>query len=241
MSSDEAAGDAQGQQRVTHIILRAEGWFEGPDRVLPVAAYELDGRAAADSVVYGHAGFVPDHYLVGLGPEAVASAADLVAAGLWGRAEGGYRWLDQDVAGLLRARQRKSDEEAARARAREKEKQDEGLAELAEAMVAAPPCAVCGTPSSRVELVAPGTFPAEWERCPGTVRDRFLHREPGQWYLLFTGSRPTTVMATPSTPPGPAGSPGRSGLRCASRRSTRPGSTTMRGSLNLSFIPYCPV
>jgi hypothetical protein len=56
MSSDEAAGDAHGQQRVTHIILRTEGWFEGPDRVLPVAAYELDGRAAVDSVVYGHAG-----------------------------------------------------------------------------------------------------------------------------------------------------------------------------------------
>jgi hypothetical protein len=38
MSGDEAAGDAPGQQGVTHIILRAEGWFVGPDRVLPVAA-----------------------------------------------------------------------------------------------------------------------------------------------------------------------------------------------------------
>ena len=74
--------------------MRADGWFDGPDRVLPVAAYELNGRAMADSVVYGHAGFVPDYYLAGLGPEAAASAADLVAAGLWGRAEGGYRVLD---------------------------------------------------------------------------------------------------------------------------------------------------
>jgi hypothetical protein len=171
MSSGEAGGDAQGQQRVTHIILRADGWFDGPDRVLPVAAYELDGRAAADSVVYGHAGFVPDYYLADLGPEAAVSAADLVAAGLWGRAEGGYRWLDQEVVDFLRERQRESDEEAARARAREKAKRDEGLAELAEAMLAAPPFAVCGTPSARVELVAPGGFPAEWERLPGTVRD----------------------------------------------------------------------
>jgi hypothetical protein len=167
--------------------LRAEGWFDGPDRVLPVAAYELDCRAAVDSVVYGHAGFVPDYYLADLGPEAAVSAADLVAAGLWGRAEGGYRWLDQEVVDFLQERQRESDEEAARARAREKEEEDEGLAELAEAMEAAPPCAVCGTPSARVELVAPGGFPAEWERWPGTVRDTFLHREPGQWYLLFTG------------------------------------------------------
>jgi hypothetical protein len=54
-------------------------------------------------------------------------------------------------------------------------------------MVAAPPCAVCGTPSARVELVAPGGLPAEWERWPGTVRDTFLDREPGQWYLLLDG------------------------------------------------------
>jgi len=161
MSGDEPAGDAQGQQRVTHIILRADGWFDGPDRVLPVAAYELNGRAMADSVVYGHAGFVPDYYLADLGPEAAASAADLVAAGLWARAEGGYRVLDQEVAAFLLERQRKSDEEAARARARQKAKEDEGLAELAEAMLAAPPCAVCGTPSARIELVAPGGLPAE--------------------------------------------------------------------------------
>ena len=121
MSGDEPAGAAQGQQRITHIILRADGWFDGPDRVLPVAAYELNGRAMADSVVYGHAGFVPDYYLAGLGPEAAASAADLVTAGLWGRAEGGYRVLDQEVAAFLLERQRKSDEEAARARPSEGE------------------------------------------------------------------------------------------------------------------------
>ena len=233
MSGDEPAGDAQGQQRVTHIILRADGWFDGPDRVLPVAAYELNGRAMADSVVHGHAGFVPDYYLAGLGPEAAASAADLVAAGLWGRAEGGYRVLDQEVAAFLLERQRKSDEEAARAHARQKAKEDEGLAELAEAMLAAPPCAVCGTPSARIELVAPGGLPAEWERWPGTVRDTFLHREPGQWYLLFDGVAAGNGYGDPIE----ASRAVRSGLRWASPRSARPGSTTMRGSARTAMPP----
>lgn len=89
-----------------------------------------------------------------------------------------------------------------RGRARQKAKEDEGLAELAEAMLAAPPCAVCGTPSARIELVAPGGLPAEWERWPGTVRDTFLHREPGQWYLLFdgvaAGKEPGLRVAVPS-------------------------------------------
>jgi len=40
----------------------------------------------------------------------------------------------------------------------------------------------------RIELVAPGHFPAEWEQWPSTVRASIVRqREPGQWYLLFKG------------------------------------------------------
>lgn len=51
-----------------------------------------------------------------------------------------------------------------------------------------PPCAVCGAPSSRVELVAPGELPADWERwdqarATGSLRRRNLD----QWYLFYEG------------------------------------------------------
>ena len=36
--------------------------------------------------------------------------------------------------------------------------------------------------------MAPGHLPAEWEQWPRTVRASITrHRQPGQWYLLFTG------------------------------------------------------
>ena len=114
---------------------------------------------------------------------------------------------------------------------------DQGLAELAEVMLAAPPCAVCGTPSARIELVAPEGLPAGWERWPGTVRDTFLHREPGQWYLLFDGVAAGNGYGDPieasragriarAFPP-PLGFP----------RSALPGSTTMRGSARTAMPP----
>ena len=59
---------------------------------------------------------------------------------------------------------------------------------MAKPMVVTPPCAACGIPSARIELVAPGHFPAEWEQWPSTVRASIVRqREPGQWYLLFKG------------------------------------------------------
>jgi hypothetical protein len=55
-------------------------------------------------------------------------------------------------------------------------------------MVVTPPCAACGAPSARVELVAPGQVPARWEQWSGAGQDSFARRrEPGQWYLLFEG------------------------------------------------------
>jgi integrase len=41
---------------------------------------------------------------------------------------------------------------------------------MATPMMVTPPCAACGTPSARVELVAPGHVPAGWEQWPGTVQ-----------------------------------------------------------------------
>jgi hypothetical protein len=59
---------------------------------------------------------------------------------------------------------------------------------MASALTVIPPCAVCGTPAARIELVAPGQFPAGWDRWPGTVQDIIAReRQLGQWYLLFKG------------------------------------------------------
>ena len=55
-------------------------------------------------------------------------------------------------------------------------------------MVATPSCADCGSPSTRIELVAPAELPATWEQWPSTVQGSFLlQRKPGRWYLIFKG------------------------------------------------------
>ncbi|MEV4481853.1 hypothetical protein [Micromonospora coxensis] len=59
------------------------------------------------------------------------------------------------------------------------------------AFVADPPCAMCGRPSSHVELVAPGAKPADWQRWPPQRRDAYdtARQRHGdqQWWLLFSG------------------------------------------------------
>jgi hypothetical protein len=55
-------------------------------------------------------------------------------------------------------------------------------------MVVSPPCAACGDPATRTELVAPDQLPAQWEQWSRTVQDSFLqHRRPGEWYLILDG------------------------------------------------------
>ena len=70
----------------------------------------------------------------------------------------------------------------------ERDREAQIRAQMAKPIVVTPPCAACGTPSARIELVAPGHLPAEWEQWPSTVQDSIMRqREPGQWYLLFKG------------------------------------------------------
>jgi hypothetical protein len=62
------------------------------------------------------------------------------------------------------------------------------IAVMAEAIVATPPCAACGAPSARVELVAPGELPADWQQWTDDQRDSFRrYRDPAPWWLLFEG------------------------------------------------------
>jgi hypothetical protein len=71
--------------------------FDARERVTS-AAYELHCRAAADSAVYGHPGFVPGRFAAGHG--AAAEVAELCATGVWEPVVGGYRILDQFSGGV---------------------------------------------------------------------------------------------------------------------------------------------
>src|SRR5580704_16365361 len=191
MSSDEAADNAEDPGHPRFIIMHATETFDGRERVMSRAAYDLQVLATAHSASCGHPGFVPDDYLEhldGLAIETTITAAELCTVGMWERVDGGYRVLDWEAVEVCldQVRQRRGEDE--RALAWERERETKVQAQMATAIVVTPPCAVCGTPSARVELVAPGQLPAEWEQWPGTVQASITRqREPGQWYLLVKG------------------------------------------------------
>ena len=171
--------------------MEASETFDGQDRVMSRAAYDLQVRATAHSASCGHPGFVPDDYLEhldGLGIETTITAAELCTSGMWQRVDGGYRVLDWEAVEVCLDRVRQLSGEDQRALAWEAEREARVRAQMARPMVVTPRCAVCGTPSARVELVAPGHVPAGWEQWPGTVQASIARqREPGQWYLLVKG------------------------------------------------------
>ena len=191
MSSDEAADNAEDPGHLSFILMRATETFDGQERVMSRAAYDLQVLATAHSASCGHPGFVPDDYLEhldGLAIETTITAAELCTAGTWERVDGGYRVLDWEAVEVCldQVRQRRGDD--GQALAWERERETLVQAQMAQPMVVTPPCAACGTPSARVELVAPGCLPAEWEQWPRTVQDSIQRqRQPRQWHLLFKG------------------------------------------------------
>jgi hypothetical protein len=189
VSSDEPAEDNQGP--APFILMPASETFDGRERVFSRAAYELQCRATMDSVRSGHPGFVPDDYLEylnALGVKTTITAVELCAIGTWERVNGGYRVLDWEAVEIALDDVRQISGEDARALAWERESEAKVRAQMAEAMIVTPPCAICGTPSARVEIVAPGQLPAEWDQWPSAVQDSISRqREPGQWFLLFQG------------------------------------------------------
>jgi hypothetical protein len=68
----EAAGDDGDLEPAPFIVMRAEETFDGQERVMSRAAYDLQVRATVHSASCGHPGYVPDDYLEhldGLGME----------------------------------------------------------------------------------------------------------------------------------------------------------------------------
>ncbi len=187
----EAFDDDEDPGPVTFILMRAEDTFDGQERVMTRAAYDLQCRATSHSASCGHPGYVPDDYLEhldGLGIETTITAAELCAIGTWERVDGGYRIPDWEAVeyALDGVRQRRGEDP--QALAEEREHEAKAWAQMAKPIVVTPPCAACGAPAARIELVPPGQLPAEWGQWPSTVRDSVARqRQSGQWYLLFKG------------------------------------------------------
>ena len=159
MSSDEAGDNPEDPGHLSFILMRDTETFDGQERVMSRAAYDLQVLATSHSASCGHPGFVPDDYLEhldGLAIETTITAAELCTIGMWERVDAGYRVLDWEAVEVCldQVRQRWGEDEQALAWEREREALVQ--AQMAQPMVVTPPCAVCGTPSARVELVAPG-------------------------------------------------------------------------------------
>lgn len=179
MSSDEATDDAQDPEQVKFIIMPAAETFDSQERVFSRAAYDLHILATAHSASCGYPGFVPDDYLEHLdrlGVETTITAAELCAIGSWERIDGGYRVLDWEMVEVARDHVREIRSEDSRALAWEQERDPNVQAQMAKPVVVTPPCAECGNPSTRIELVAPGQLPAEWEQWPSTVQESIARR-----------------------------------------------------------------
>jgi hypothetical protein len=100
MSSDEAGDNAEDPGHHRFSIMHATETFDGQQRVMSRAAYDLQVLATAHSASCGHPGFVPDDYLEhldGLAIETTITAAELCTAGMWERVDGGYRVLDWEA------------------------------------------------------------------------------------------------------------------------------------------------
>lgn len=181
MSGSNPADD-KGSQHVRSVRMSVGKAPDAQECVMSWSAYDLKVRATAHSATNGPPRFVPDDYLENLndlGLQATITADELCTVGLWERTGGGYRILDQV---------RQHTGENLQALTREPEHAATAWARMAEPVVVTPPCAACGTPSARVELVAPGQLPAQWNQWPSTAQASISRqREPGQWYLLVTG------------------------------------------------------
>jgi hypothetical protein len=186
MSSDGDIGNRDDPDDAGPIILRAADAFDGRHHVMSEAACKLHVWGTADSAARNQPGFVPDEYVSRLtgedlnipGAQPAILAAELCTAGIWQRANGGYRVLDWQVVQMcvdhvreLREKDKRAPTREARTRAdkmsqelrrREADKvPGQGTTRLGErigqAAAASFRCAACGEMAGVVKVARAGT------------------------------------------------------------------------------------
>jgi hypothetical protein len=231
------------QEPAPFISIAAGETFDGRERMFSRAAFNLHVQACRYAAEYGQPGWVPDGYLArleGRGTETVITAAELCALGIWERAGGGYRILDWEGVeyALDGVRERRGQD--LRALAEEHDHEARAWAFMARPMVVTPPCAACGNPAARVEIVPPGQLPAGWDQQPGTAPGRRVQEpDPEQWYLLRHGiaADGSYGRAVPGTAAGQLAWALRSPLRYAQVRTA--GFRDDVGFCPGCEVPYC--
>src|SRR5205809_5510201 len=95
-------------------FLRLEGArnADGEEAVVSVAAFQLHSFGIVNSVSEGRPGFVSDEYLNAILAETTITAAELCAAGMWERVDGGYKVLDRKAVEQVAGFQVKMDQDA---------------------------------------------------------------------------------------------------------------------------------
>jgi hypothetical protein len=91
------SGPAEDEDHTTFFQLDGHRNADGEDPVVSRAAFWLHAAAIVDSTVNGHPGFAADEYLNAIDVETTITAAELCAAGMWRRTDGGYQILDQGM------------------------------------------------------------------------------------------------------------------------------------------------
>lgn len=112
--------------------------------VLSRAAFLLHSHGVLNSVTDGHPGFVTDEYLNAINAETTVAAAELEAAGMWSRRDGGYFIVADEMVGMMIDHNEVMERLAADCEARGSHRVDDEQAEAGWAI-----CADCGVPLHR--------------------------------------------------------------------------------------------
>jgi|SRR5271165_6107107 len=105
------SNDAEDEDHTTFLRLGGARGADGEEPVLSRAAFQLHAFAIVNGAEEGYPGFVPDKYLNAISAETTITTAELCAAGMWRRTDGGYEILDRGMIQAATEQVRRMDED----------------------------------------------------------------------------------------------------------------------------------